>query len=116
MRARVVELLDAGRELPRWCTVVATAGGIVALGLVSLVGGAPAAVAFLLFLGVATFIAVRVAEPGDRVVLLAVVVLAFIGRALVATLLEGYFQLTAPGSVFAPDELLYITTARALAE
>lgn len=116
MGARVAQLGSAIQRLPWWLVVVLGVSSIIAAVLSAVVGGAPATVAFIVLLAVTALAASLAAEAPDRTVLVGAVLAAFLLRALIATMLEGYLQGTAPGSVFTPDEALYISVARSLAE
>ena len=88
---------------------------VVAIAASAFVGGGHASAIIVLGLAGVVAGAIAFADPQDRVVLVGAVVLAFLARALIATALEGYLRITAPGSVFAPDELVYLGAGRALA-
>ncbi|MDP9320324.1 MAG: hypothetical protein M3P16_04425 [Chloroflexota bacterium] len=109
-------LTFALRTAPFGVRVLSITSAALAIGLAGAVGGGAASVTAVLALALVAVAAVVFAEPEDRVCLVGAAVLAFLLRAILAAALEGYLQRTAAGSVFSPDEALWIGVGRALAD
>jgi hypothetical protein len=101
--------------MPLAWRALATALAVAAIAGSAAVGGGWSSAIVVLGLAAVMAGAIAFAQPEDRLVLVGAVVLGFLSRALIATALEGYLRITAPGSVFAPDEVVYLGGGRALA-
>lgn len=111
----MARLLATLRAMPFAWRALAMALAVVAIAASGLVGGGPASAIVVLGLAAVLAGAIAFADPQDRLVLVGTVVLGFLARTLIATALEGYLRINAPGSVFAPDELVYLGAGGALA-